>query len=53
MKFQVTLHYHPSLRYLGGITRKLNFKVDLNDYNMVIIRNLVGQHVKALSLEIE
>lgn len=53
MEFQVTLHYRPSLRYLGGITRKLDFKVDLNDYNVVIIRNLVGQHVKALSMETE
>lgn len=50
MEFQMTLHYRPSLR-LGGITRKLVFKGDLNDYKVVIMRNLVDQHGKALTME--
>lgn len=50
VEFQVTLHYLPSLR-LGGITRKLDFSDDLNDYKVVIIRNLVDRHRKALTME--
>lgn len=50
MEFQMALHYHLSL-CLGGITRKLDFKDDLNDYKVVIIRNLVHRHGKALTME--
>lgn len=50
MEFQMTLHYHPSLR-LGGITRKPDFKDDLDDYKVVTIRNLVDRHGKALTME--
>ena len=50
MEFQMTLHYHLS-PHLGGITRKPDFKDGLNDYKVVIIRNLVDQHGKALTME--
>lgn len=33
------------------ITRKIDFKADLNDYKVVIIRNLVDEHRKALTME--
>jgi len=46
----MTLHYCTSL-HLGGITTKLDFKDDLNDYKVVIVRNLVDQHGKPLTME--
>ena len=50
MEFQMTLHYPPSL-CLRGITRKLDFKDDLDDYKVVIIRKRVDRHGKALTTE--
>lgn len=46
----MTLHYRPSL-HLGGITRKLDFKDDLNDYKKVITRNFTDEPRKALTTE--
>lgn len=45
MQFQITLH-RCSLLYLGGTTRKLDLRIGLNDYK-VVVSNLTDQHRKA------